>query len=116
MTSSLSQWEEGVPSAGLANASQAPPADETGAVYAALSAGALEYRLSAFRPESCQKPVRQCNVSPMRTQSSQGAFCGERHAELLQAGQPSATEKSLLGVHAGFTGGVDANSLESRET
>ena len=65
MASSLSLWEESLLSAGLAKASQAPPADEAGAVYAALSAGALECRLSAFRPESCQKPVWQCSALAM---------------------------------------------------
>ena len=42
---------------GLANASHAPPADEMGVLYAALSAELVACRLSAFRPESCQKPA-----------------------------------------------------------
>lgn len=50
-------WDQDPPVKGLAKASQAPPADETGAVYAALSGELAACRLSAFRPESCQKPA-----------------------------------------------------------
>ncbi len=52
-------WDQDPPVEGLAKASQAPPADETGAVYAALSGELAACRLSAFRPESCQKPAAQ---------------------------------------------------------
>ncbi len=65
-------------SEGLAKASHAPPAEETGAVYAALSAELAACRLSAFRPESCQKPAntpRTYNAEMQVPGSAQADSC-----------------------------------------
>ena len=70
---------------GLAKASHAPPADETGAAYAALSAELAACRLSAFRPESCQKPAAYLTIELVKMETRQ------------IPGQASSTDLAALG-------------------